>query len=690
MNTLSISTLAFAISAALLSPESLAQSQSSDGTDSDKGKKDQGIEVIEVTSRRNQANTEMTEETELLLNVAGIGGDPLSAVYSMPGIVYAGGDAGGEPAVRGSSPEDNAFYIDDMPVGYIFHLFGDSIFNENLIRDFQLHPAAFGSEYGNATGGIFDVQLRDPRHQDITTTLDLSMLRSGIMLEGEVTEDQAFYLSYRRSQMHLFLPEGEEDEGYTIFKAPISDDYQAKYQWLAGDKHKLTFSAAGASDVGGVNISEQSEAGRIDPDSIGDFKMKTKFDSQSLSWQYFGDEQKIMHLVAGHNVEKTDEYFGQEQFIKIDEEEYSLRFFYQLAWLENHKLGFGLDYSKTDVDYSFDIIPYYCTDHDADCNEQKGERIQDNTNLSVENIAVYLDETWSINPHWQMVLGVRAERNDYTEQSFVHPRFSLSWFSTDDLTITAKAGSYSRFPDISTALRKIGNPKIKSPQAEHYSLGFEYQITDLWFTSIDIYHKELGELARSVEEDADNADLRYTNDLSGNAQGVEWVVKRERDNGWYGWASLSWSKSERTDDITKITSEYYLDTPLLANVVANYQLNEQWNFGLRFTLRSGAKYTPIVGLRQNPDYPEHYLPNYGELNSKTLPVYHRLDLEAKYSTQYWGQNAEWTFAMINAMAQENISGYYYEPKDGDSPENYTISGEEDIGIFPYIGLKMTF
>ena len=690
MNTLTISTLAFAISTALLSPVSLAQSQSSESTDSAKEKKDKGIEVIEVTSRRNQANTEMTEETELLLNVAGIGGDPLSAVYSMPGIVYAGGDAGGEPAVRGSSPEDNAFYIDDMPVGYIFHLFGDSIFNENLIRDFQLHPAAFGSEYGNATGGIFDVQLRDPRHQDITTIVDLSMLRSGIMLEGEVTEDQAFYFSYRRSQMHLFLPEGEEDEGYTIFKAPISDDYQAKYQWLAGDKHKLTFSAAGASDVGGVNISEQSEAGRIDPDSIGDFKMKTKFDSQSLSWQYFGDEQKIMHLVAGHNVEKTDEYFGQEQFIKIDEEEYNLRFFYQLAWLENHKLGFGFDYNKTDVDYSFDIIPYYCTDHDADCNEQKGERIQDDTNLSVENIAVYLDETWNISPHWQMVLGVRAERNDYTEQSFVHPRFSLSWFTTDDLTITAKAGSYSRFPDISTALRKIGNPKIKSPQAEHYSLGFEYQVTDLWFTSIDLYHKNLGELARSVDDDADNAELRYTNDLSGNAQGVEWVVKRERDNGWYGWASLSLSKSERTDDITNITSEYYLDTPLLANVVANYQLNEQWNFGLRFTLRSGAKYTPIVGLRQNPDYPDHYLPNYGELNSKTLPVYHRLDLEAKYTTEYWGQNAEWTFAVINAMAQENISGYYYDPKDGDTPKNYTISGEEDIGIFPYIGLKMTF
>ena len=338
---------------------------------------EEGIEVIEVTSKRNQANSEMTEQTEQLMSVAGIGNDPLSAVYSLPGIVYAGGDTG-SPAVRGSSPDDNAFYIDDIPAGYIFHLFGDSIFNENLIQDFALHPAAFGSEYGNATGGIFDVKLRDPRQQDIETTIDLSMLKSGFMVEGETFDDQAFYVSYRRSQIHLFLPEGEEDEGYTIFKAPVSDDYQAKYQWLIGDAHKLTFSASGASDTGGVNISEESEDGRIDPDSVGDLKITTKFDSQSISWQYYGDEEKIMQLVAGHTVNTTDEIFGKGQFIKVDEEIYSLRFSSQITWLEDHKLGFGLDYSKTDVDYSFDIIPYYCTDTDADCDSKKGERIQDN------------------------------------------------------------------------------------------------------------------------------------------------------------------------------------------------------------------------------------------------------------------------------------------------------------------------
>jgi hypothetical protein len=649
------------------------------------------VEVIEVISRRNQANSEMSQQTEQLMSVAGIGNDPLSAVYSLPGIVYAGGDTG-SPAVRGSSPDDNAFYIDDIPVGYIFHLFGDSIFNENLIQDFALHPAAFGSEYGNATGGVFDVKLRDPRQQDIETTIDLSMLKSGFMVEGETFDDQAFYVSYRRSQIHLFLPEGEEDEGYTIFKAPVSEDYQGKYQWLIGDAHKLTFSASGASDTGGVNISAESESGRIDPDSVGDLKIKTKFDSQNISWQYYGDEQKIMQLVAGHTVNTTDEIFGNGQFIKVDEEIYNLRFSSQITWLEDHKLGFGFDYSKSDVNYSFDIIPYYCTENDADCDSTKGDRIQDNANLADEDIALYIHDIWQMNESWQLTYGVRAEKNDYTDQTFIHPRFALDWFATDGITINAKVGTYSRFPDVDTALNKLGNPQIKSPQSTHYSLGVDYQLNDIWFTSIDIYHKELTELPRSIDEHSAEADLElhYTNDTSGDAQGVEWLVRHERNNGWFGWASLSWSQSQRTDDLTNITTDYYLDTPMVANVVVNYELNERWDFGLRFTLRSGAKYTPIVGLRDNPDHEDHFLPEYGELNTKTLPVYHRLDLEANYKTTYWGYDAKWTWAIINAMAQTNVSGYYYDPAEGDSLTEYNISGEEDIGVFPYVGLKMTF
>lgn len=652
--------------------------------------KDKDTEVITVEGRRNQALTELTPETEKLLSIAGLDHDPLSAVYSMPGVVYAGGDDGGAPAIRGSSPDDNAFYIDDLPSGYIFHLFGDSIFNENVVRDFSLEPAAFGSNYGNATGGVFDVKLRDPRNQDISTTLDMSLLKASAMIEGGIADNHAFYLAYRRSLIHLFLPEGEEDEGYTIFKAPVSDDYQGKYQWLIGDKHKLTFTITGASDVGGINISAASEAGRVDPDSIGDLKIKTQFDSQSASWQYYGDNQKIMHFTVGHTIEKEKQSFGQGQFINIDSEIYNARFLYQIDWFESHKLITGIDFKQEDTEYSYDAIPYYCTDHDSDCESRKGERIQDADSLTNKNIAAYIHDQWTITDSLMLDIGLRAEHDDYTDQKFVHPRVALHWYATNNLTFNTKLGTYSRFPDIDTALRKIGNPQIKSPKATHYALGFEYNLNGIWQTSLDLYYKDLNDMARSTDEGEINEELHYTNDLSGSAKGIEWVVRREKQNGWYGWASISWSKSDRTDDITDITTEYYLDTPLLANLVANYELNERWDFGIKLSIRSGQKYTPIVGLYNNPDYEGHYLPQYGELNSKTLPVYHRLDLQANYKTNYFGNKAEWSFAMLNALGSDNISGYYYAPDGTETLTDYTIEGEKGMEMFPSIGLKMQF
>jgi len=648
------------------------------------------IEVILVEGKRNQALSEVTPETEKLLKIAGLDHDPLGAVYTLPGVVYAGGDDGGEPAIRGSSPDDNAFYIDDLPTSYIFHLFGDSIFNENVVRDFSLEPAAFGSQYTNATGGVFDVKLRDPRNQDFKTTIDMSLLKASAMIEGGLGENHAFYLAYRRSLIHLFLPEGEEDEGYTIFQAPVSDDYQGKYQWLIGDEHKLTFTITGASDQGGINISKASEEGRIDPDFVGDLSISTKFDSQGISWQYYGDSSKIMHVTLGHTSENQKESFGQGQFINVDSEIYNARFLYQIDWFTDHTLITGVDFNQKETEYSFDVIPYYCTDHEPDCESQKSVRTQDADTLKKTTVAAYINDQWKISEDFMLDIGLRAEHDNYTNQRFVHPRAALYWYFNNDLTFNTKVGTYSRFPDLDTVLRTVGNPKLKSPKATHYAMGLEYNLNGLWQTSLDLYYKDLTDMARSTNENDANAQLRYTNDLSGSAKGVEWVVRREKQNGWYGWASISWSKSDRTDDISNITTDYYLDTPLLANLVANYELNERWDFGIKLSIRSGQKYTPIVGLYENPDHEDHYLPQYGELNSDTLPVYHRLDLQANYKTTYFGKKAQWSFAMLNALASENISGYYYAPDGNETLSDYKIEGEEGMGMFPSIGLKMEF
>lgn len=651
---------------------------------------EQDIEKMQIVGQRNQALTEPTEETQKLMKVAGIDGDPINAVYSLPGVVFAGGDFGGEPAIRGSSPNDNGFYIDSMPADYIFHLFGDSIFNKELVRDFNLEAAAFGSEYGNVVGGVFDVSLRDPKNQDMQVKLDASLLKVGILIESGVADDQAFYFSYRRSLIHLFYSEGDEDEGLTVFDAPQSDDYQGKYQWLIGGDHKLTFMINGASDSGGINISAASEEGRIDPDLIGDASINDSFHSQGINWEYFPNDFDTFNVAVNHVATESAEKYGAEQFVKLKNNQLNFRTKAQTARIDNHKISVGIDVQRNDFDYSFDIIPYFCTDHDTNCIDQKGERIESAENIEAVMLGAYLQDNWQIKSSVMLQTGVRVERDDYTEETFVHPRVSLQWYAADSLTVFAKAGSYSRFPDIDTALKELGNPKINPIESTHYATGAELDINSNWSSKVEFYYKELSELARAVDIDAPNADRRYTSDTSGKAKGIEWMIEKSLSNDWYGWLSVSWSNSERTDDILNTTQDYYLDTPLIVNAVVNYELNDRWDFGLRFTARSGAKYTPIVGIKPNPDFPDNNVAVYGDLNSQTLPTYSRLDLQANYKYQMFGNDAALTFAIINALNNDNVSGYYFLPDGNETAQNFKIEQEEGIGIFPSIGFEVSF
>jgi hypothetical protein len=103
------------------------------------------LEKVIVTGGRVR-ESEATLQTEKLLDIPGSFGDPLQAIYSLPGVVQTE-EAGGAPAVRGSGPDDNAFLIDFLPAGYVFHDFGFSIFNDNIIRDFGVKSAGFGPRY---------------------------------------------------------------------------------------------------------------------------------------------------------------------------------------------------------------------------------------------------------------------------------------------------------------------------------------------------------------------------------------------------------------------------------------------------------------------------------------------------------------------------------------------------------------
>lgn len=646
----------------------------------------QDIERLTVSGQRNMPQTEVSEDTQKLLSVAGQMGDPIQALYTLPGVVYDTTDSA--PAVRGSSPRDNHFMLDGQRTGPLLNQLYGSALNGDLLRDFTLYPAAFPAPFGHATGAVFDVTLRDPKDQPIGGIIDLNMLRTSALVEGALTDTQGFYAAYRHSTMQYFIKKDEElDDGETVTKVPVLNDYQLRYQWRLGEQHKLTLTALGVNEKAGINLSEASEAGRIDPDYIGEAYLNSRWHSQQLRYDYFGQTQQHLSMSVLQLNQQERGGFGNGQFYQLDQDNTDLQLSWQQPLTNSVLLQAGIETGQLTADYNYDMILYYCTDHQQDCEANRGEREQDSDQLKIRYQTAYISTDWQLTPDLLWQLGGRYDHQKYTSETLFAPRTRLSWFATSKLELVASAGRHQRQADIEKALPKIGNRNLQSPHSDHYAAGFRYQFNG-WRLLLDLYYKKMWQLPRALNPAEDPQQLHYVSDVIGNSRGLELMLEKEMLDNWSGWLAISYSQSERTDPLTGENTPYRLDTPLVIHGVLNYKLGNGWTLGSVFTGRSGNLYSPITGARPNPYHPDYLLPVYGELNSKRLPFYHRLDLELRKQSTLFNRPAEYIIALRNLYNRKNVTGYYLL----NQPElqSYSIKKDEDLGLFPYVGMKLWF
>jgi hypothetical protein len=649
------------------------------------------IDEVVVIKRRESDYSVITEEAQKILDVPGSLGDPIMAAFSLPGVLSAG--EAGAPAVRGSSPADNRYMVDGAPAGYVFHSFSTSVFNENIIQDFQLYSAGFGPQYSNAIGGVFDIKLRDPKHQPITTKLDLNALHVGAFVEGEVTDQSAFYLSARGSVLQYLFDDKskdnvEKEDGIRVQQVPQDSDYQFKYQYDLDDANSIILSANGATDLAEAEFLDLSSDVLEDPDMAGDAKIKNNFQNAFISWRSQPDESSQFNLQLGQYINKSDTYWGDKKyFFNIKTTDNYLTGRYEFALTKDHSLSLGAEVHSTDYDYQAQFINYVCTEADPDCLLRRGELVNTSDVLTVNEQSVYVNDHWSLTDRLALDVGGQVHHNDLTDETFYQPRAAVSWSFADNWTLASSAGTYDRLPDMDKLFPEVGNPDLKSPESNHYTVGVKQLLGNGWSWSATAYYKTMDNLPRAMEA---GATPNYTNNVEGEAYGLDLFVNKELTDKWYGWFALSTSKSSRRDKLTGKQTDYYLDTPVVFNMVANYKYNENWTFGGRFTARTGRAYTPIVGVQKNPWFDNHVLPVYGDAFSENLPTYTRLDLRFKRDTTFWGYPGAWTLDILNALNTRNVTDRHLDYKRTKSTQNFALEDEVGLGIIPAAGISITF
>ena len=662
--------LAVLLSATLFAESSGAQEE-------DESPDDEVIDEVTVFGDRIAKDPPFgfTLDQEALARMPGTQDDPIKAVVTLPGVL-TNSDFDTGVALRGTRPEDNRYYLDFLPTGYLFHLTGLSVVDGDMVAQLRLLSAGFGVTYQGVIGGIIDANTRDPNSDKMAGIVDISLIDAGLMVEGPITERQRAAASVRVSYYDFVIGDiveerqEEDEEGLDIIQLPRYRDYRARYQIDVGASGKLDFLIDGATDDVHFNLGDDSADAILDPARAGSYRFDIAYDRQGLVYsQPHGAGQ--LRLGLGQIQSEVTGEFGDIGRTESEVDETVFRLL-NLSTISNHAIKFGMSVSAIDLERDLVVRDNGCTEFDVDCLYSDEEFETSRIGVDFVQGNVFVEDQFGLSDSLDLTVGLGYTSDDYLNKSSFEPRARLDWSTSEALTVSAGFGRYSQLPSFNYTDPNLGNPSLQYLRADHYVLGANAIVARGYIASFNLFYKDLEDLVTS------DTLIRYDNGGEGRAWGGEFML-RKGIGQLTGWFSLTWSRSFRTDTGTGQKSRFEFDQPISVSAVAKYDLSEKFSFSGRVSYHSGAPVTPIFGGRPNPDRPDGYLPEYGKLNSDRLPAYFRTDLRFDWNTGW--RNTTVYFEVINATNHENVAAYEY---NFDYSERKNV---EQLPMFVSFGVK---
>jgi hypothetical protein len=135
---------------------------------------------------------------------------------------------------------------------------------------------------------------------------------------------------------------------------------------------------------------------------------------------------------------------------------------------------------------------------------------------------------------------------------------------------------------------------------------------------------DISRFSQRIVSGADGTPRRefFRADQAGRAWGLEVLLRRPVEEGFYGWLSYTLSRSERQNDGGNWVPFGFDQTHVL-NLAASYAF-DGWRFGATFQLATGRPTSTVCGTTFDSDAVE-YDPSFCDTGER-LPTYHQLNV----------------------------------------------------------------
>lgn len=600
---------------------------------------------------------------EEIRRAPGAAGDISRIISGLPSLAKTN-DERNSLIVRGGSPSENSFYVDNIEIPNINH-FPDQgssggpigLLNVDFIREVNFYTGGFSAQYGDRLSSVMDISLRDGNRDEVDAQFDFNFGGAGVIAEGPVKNGSWLFLA-KRSYLDFIVDKFMSEN---VPSQPTYGDFQAKLVYDFSKNHRLTFLNIFSDDGSNVKKEDALDDGM---NTYGDFA--TIQNTGGVNWRFLWGEKGYSNTSFSHTLSKYDLAFFQTRSgsILFDkesvEQELKLRNVNYYRLNSSNKLEFGVEARIIKADYD----DYYEQHHDPLGNITPALRVDQN--IRTNKFAAFASYHWSPSVKLTLTSGIRLDRFSFNENFHVSPRFALAYHLTDRTSLNAAAGVYYQSLPMILLSQKSSYRELNDPKSRHLVFGVNHLLTESTRLSIEFYDKQYDHLPLDpaqpslfVIDQAGYQEFFLAHDqLVGNgkafARGVEATIQKKLAQEIYGMISGAYFRS-RYRDFNGVWRDRIYDNRYVFNIEGGYKPNPKWEFSLRWTFAGGAPYTPFdVAASQSAHRGVFDL---NKINAERLPAYHSLKLRADRRFNFHGSNLIFYLDIWNVYGRKNIFSY---------------------------------
>ena len=647
---------------------------------------------------------------EELLVAAGAQQDVSRFVQSLPGVVIGAADFRNDIVVRGGSPLENLFVVDNIEIPNInsFANFASaggtgSILDAQLVQDVTFLTGGYPAPYVNRTSGVLQVTQREGTRDKFRSRIGLSDPGLGTILEGPLKQGRGSWIvSVRRSFLDAFTKDigiGGVPVLYTFNGKLLYDLSPRDRVWLVSisGKDRIRLGAKQGRKI----TDENEELNNLD------IRYRGWRSATGVNWQrLFGNRgvglfgvthsdasvgQTVKDLVrtgvppAGADVERliasSPEVFREasreaETTVKYDYTAYA-------GFLDKFQAGGSVKLFRI----RYDAASPFGNDSRYSLVAQTNPFTLKRS-FSAYQHAAYLQTSQNVGSRLSVTLGGRVDNYQYLQRTRFSPRAGLSLRLSDRLSLRASFGTYFQQPLFLFISAFPGNRALTPFRADHIVAGFNYVPRETLHITVEAYRKTYKDYpvstqfpSLSLASVGDTFNVReilfpLTSAGRGRSQGIELLAEKKFGVRWFGQTNLSFSQA-RQGGLDGVRRPSTYDFPAVFNALGAYRFNDRWQVSARLSYLSGRPYTPfdpVLSTRQSRG-----IYDLSQVNALRTPAYFRLDVRAERTFTLRGQPLKVYVGAQNALNRRNIAGYSWSRR-----ENRVLVNEQ-LRLFPILG-----